>query len=258
MFNNISFICTAGIIAGALIIILLERFFPYVKNQKFIRTGFFNDFFLYTFVQSYVMGFIISLLIRFIDSQTNISRLHIVSSWGIWQQLLFFFVVHDLYIYWFHRWQHNNKYLWRLHEAHHSNKDVDWLAGARSHPLEILIDQTVEFAPMVLMGAAPEVPLIKGTIDALWGMYIHSNIDVHSGWLQYIINGPEMHRWHHADKNEKAYNRNYSTKLAIWDWVFKTQYFPPGEKPKFYGLSQVNFPKNYIKQVLYAFRKFEE
>jgi hypothetical protein len=44
--------------------------------------------------------------------------------------------------------------------------DVDWLSGARSHALEILINQTIEFAPIVLLGAAPEVALIKLTRPA--------------------------------------------------------------------------------------------
>jgi len=70
--------------------------------------------------------------------------------------------------------------------------------------------------------------------------------------------GPEMHRWHHADKNEKAYNKNFGTKFAIWDWIFKTAYFPRNEKPKYYGLSYLDFPKNYFRQILFAFRKFEE
>jgi sterol desaturase/sphingolipid hydroxylase (fatty acid hydroxylase superfamily) len=29
-------------------------------------------------------------------------------------------------------------------------------------------------------------------------MYIHSNLNVKTGKLQRIINGPEMHRWHHS------------------------------------------------------------
>jgi sterol desaturase/sphingolipid hydroxylase (fatty acid hydroxylase superfamily) len=135
---------------------------------------------------------------------------------------------------------------------------VDWLAGSRSHALEIMINQTIEFTPIVLLGAAPEIAVIKGMIDALWGMYIHSNIDVHSGKLQYIINGPEMHRWHHADKDTNAYNKNFGTKFAFWDWIFGTAYFPRNEKPKYYGLSHLNFPKNYFKQLLFAFRKFEK
>ncbi len=76
-----------------------------------------------------------------------------------------------------HRWQHSNKYLWRIHEAHHSPKKVDWLSGSRSHALEILINQTIEFLPIVLLGSPPEVIAYKGVMSAVWGMYIHSNLE---------------------------------------------------------------------------------
>ncbi len=256
--GNIRIICTIGIIAGASVIVLFERLFPYAKNQKFLREGFFNDFVLYTLVQSYILGVVISFIITIIDSNTHLTRLHLVSGWSIPEQLLFFFVVHDFYIYWFHRYQHNSRIFWRIHEAHHSTRDVDWLSGSRSHAIEILINQTIEFAPIVLLGAAPEVAVIKGMIDALWGMYIHSNIDIKTGWLQFVLNGPEMHRWHHADKDAKAYNKNFSTKIALWDWLFGTAYFPQLEKPLIYGLSYLNFPSNYIKQFLFAFRRAKD
>ena len=256
--EQVRFYSIIAIVVCALIIILLERFFPYEKNQKFLREGFVDDFILYTLVQSYALGIVISYIIQFIDGQTNLSRLHIISGWPIWLQILFFLVVHDFYIYWFHRYQHNSKIFWRIHEAHHSNKNIDWLAGSRSHALEILINQTIEFAPIVLLGAAPEVAVIKGLIDAVWGMYIHSNIDIDTGRLQYFINGPEMHRWHHADKDSEAYNTNFSTKLAIWDWMFGTAYFPKDKKPIAYGLSYLNFPKHYFKQLIFAFRRFDE
>ena len=89
-------------------------------------------------------------------------------------------------------------------------------------------------------------------------MYIHSNIDVHSGKLQYLINGPEMHRWHHSEGGLEEINRNFSTKIAVWDWLFGTAYFPKDRKAWKYGLSYLNFPKNYIKQLLFAFRSFKE
>ena len=117
-----------------------------------------------------------------------------------------------------------------------------------------MINQTIEFAPIILLGS-PEIAVMKGTIDTVWGMYIHSNIDVRSGKLQYFINGPEMHRWHHCDRHE-AHNRNFSTKLAIWDWMFKTDYFPPDRKADKYGLSDVEFPEGYFRQFLFAFRSF--
>ena len=153
-----------------------------------------------------------------------------------------------------HRWQHKNKYLWRIHEAHHSPKKVDWLSGSRSHALEILINQTIEFLPIVLLGSPPEVIAYKGVISAVWGMYIHSNINVRTGKLQRIINGPEMHRWHHS--TGKGRNRNFATKLAIWDWIFGTAFLPE-TKPDEYGL-KTSFPKHYFMQTLFAFRTFKK
>jgi sterol desaturase/sphingolipid hydroxylase (fatty acid hydroxylase superfamily) len=151
-----------------------------------------------------------------------------------------------------HRWQHNNKFLWRIHEAHHSPKKVDWLSGSRSHAFEILINQTVEFMPIVLLSASPEVVSYKGIISAVWGMYIHSNLDVHTGSLQHIINGPEMHRLHHTPS--KGRNRNFATKLAIWDWIFGTAWLPQ-EKAQEYGL-KTYVPEGYFRQFVFAFRPF--
>lgn len=250
IFTSAQIYSFAAISACALIIVLLERIFPYNKSQKFFRSGFFDDFVWYNFFQTFLLGLVISLIIEFIDNKTKLSRLELISHWTVIDQLILFIVTHDLYIYFFHRLQHRNKFLWRIHEAHHSPKEVDWLSGGRSHALEILTNQTVEFLPIILLGAAPEVAIYKAAVSAVWGMYIHSNIDVRSGWLQYIINGPEMHRWHHA--LGKGRNRNFSTKLAFWDWIFRTYYLPQNEKAKEYGLKTF-FPSNYFGQFLFAF-----
>lgn len=244
------------IVGTAFAFVGLERLWPYERRQKLFREGFLTDLFWYGFVQSYFLGLLITALIKWMDRTSGLSRLHLVSDWPVPVQLLFFFVTHDFYIYCFHRWQHRNKYLWRIHEAHHSGHDVDWLSGTRSHSLEILINQTIEFAPIALLGAAPEVALMKATMDAVWGMYIHSNLDVRTGWLQRIINGPEMHRWHHATD---VVDINFSTKLAIWDWMFGTAYLPP-QKPTGYGLvGEPGYPINhYVKQHTYAFRRHEK
>lgn len=244
------------IASSAVLFIILERIFPYNSGQKVFRVGFFDDLALYTIAQSYILGIIIfNYIIHFMDNTSGISRLHLFSNTPIWIQLIFFTVTHDFYIYWMHRWQHKNKWLWRIHEAHHSPEKVDWLSGSRSHALEILINQTVEFTPIILLGAPPAVVAYKGLISAVWGMYIHSNLNVKEGWLQLIVNGPEMHRWHHT--TGKGRNRNFSTKLAIWDWIFGTSYFPENEKAYKYGLIS-RFPAHYIAQFFYAFRPFKK
>lgn len=278
-------ICSLIIITlAAVIMILLEKFFPYTKGQKIFREGFFNDIVMYSIVQSYLLGLIIFGILNWVKFNTDLYQYSLIGNWPVWVQVLFFLITHDFYIYWFHRWQHNNKFLWRTHEAHHSPKTVDWLSGARSHSLEILINQTVEFAPIILLGAAPEVAIYKGMISAIWGMFIHSNIDVRLGKLQYFFNGPELHRWHHSDDGGKEFQNNFGTKFAVWDWIFGTVFFPDPEvrKPRQFGLSDTpDYPlskessqkknrvtaaaeiiysdvKSYVKQHAFAFRKFKD
>ncbi len=272
------------IVATAILMVILERMYPYTKGQKIFREGFFNDMILYTIVQSYLLGLIIFGFLNWIKNNTDLYSYSLLDSWPVWLQVLVLVIAHDFYIYWFHRWMHNNKVLWRLHEAHHSPKSVDWLSGSRSHSLEILINQTIEFAPIILLGASPEVAIYKGMISAIWGMFIHCNIDVRLGKLQYFINGPEMHRWHHSDDGGREFQNNYGTKLAMWDWIFGTAFFPDPKvrKPRLYGLSDtpdyplsVEGPEDplrvksymkvmwhdtisYVKQHIFAFRKFRK
>ncbi|MCH7723452.1 MAG: sterol desaturase family protein [Bacteroidetes bacterium] len=250
-YNILRLYAILALILYVIIIVILERMYPY-KEQKLFRKWFWNDFIFYTIFQGIVMGFIIAELIMFIDNHAQLSRLQLVSDWPLGTQLLFFLVTHDLFIFAFHWLMHHNRFLWRFHEAHHSVRDVDWVAGSRSHPFEILINQTVEFAPIVILGAAPEIALLKGLIDGAWGVWIHANINVYTGWIQYVINGPEMHRWHHAS----GYGRiNLATKLAIWDWIFGTAYRPKDKKIEQYGLCYSGYPGGYFRQFVSFFRK---
>jgi sterol desaturase/sphingolipid hydroxylase (fatty acid hydroxylase superfamily) len=252
---KLALISPVVIVCSALLLIVLERRFPYEPKQRLFRDGFFTDLLAYGLLQSYLLGLGISGLITYLDRQSGWSHFRLMSDWPICEQFATFFVTHDFYIYWFHRLQHRSALLWRIHEAHHSVDDVDWLSGTRSHALEICINQTIEFAPIVLLGAAPQVAILKATLDAVWGMYIHSNLDVRAGALQYLLNGPEMHRWHHA-RDLAPPGKNFSTKLAIWDHLFGSAYRPT-HKPTRYGLDEPGYPKlgafAYIAQHVHSF-----
>lgn len=250
-------ITTPILLAAVVLLLVLERKFPYRKGLPFFREGLWVDLVWYTLFQSFLLKILIfDFIIQPLDKRFGWLHNSFLSDWPVWGQVLFFLVTHDFYIYWFHRLQHNSKLLWRTHEAHHSGKQVDWLAGSRSHAVEILINQTIEFAPIILLGANPIVVPIKALIDAVWGMYIHANIDVKSGKLQYIINGPEMHLWHHAD-HEEVYYANFSTKFAFWDWIFGTAYKPADRKPERWGL-YYDFPKDYFLQHVFSVRRLDE
>jgi sterol desaturase/sphingolipid hydroxylase (fatty acid hydroxylase superfamily) len=238
-------------VAGALVVIALERLRPY-DRQRLLRAGLAVDLVGYALVQSAVLSIVIRALVGALDAATGASRLHLVTHWPVAAQLALFIVTHDFYIYWFHRAQHRIPLLWRLHEIHHSAREVDWIAGSRSHALEIVINQTLEVAAMVLLGATPDVMLTKGVISIVSGMWIHANVDLRLGWLSRIFNGPELHRWHHAIDYAPP-GKNYGTKLAVWDYLFGTA-DPRHGKPTGYGLADP-FPTGFLAQQAHAFRR---
>lgn len=254
-------IITSVILIGwAAVIITWERFAPYRKGLPLFREGFWVDLVWYTIIQSYVLKIVIfDFIIEPLRQHLDVSWAWKVGQWPVVAQVLFFFVLHDLYIYLFHRFQHSNKYFWRIHEAHHSGKEVDFLAGSRSHILEIIINQTIEFAPIILLGASPEVIPIKALIDSMYGMFIHANIRVKMGKLKYIFNSPELHLWHHANYKE-VFHANFATKLSLWDYIFGTVYFPdhkPGDRPENWGL-YYDYPKDYFLQHAFSVKRFDE
>jgi sterol desaturase/sphingolipid hydroxylase (fatty acid hydroxylase superfamily) len=245
------------------IIIIWERLSPYRKGLPFFREGFWVDLIWYTLIQSFFLQIVIFHYI--IDP----FRFHFHLDGGVkffrdlplYAQILFFVFTHDLYIYLFHRFQHANKFFWRTHEAHHSGKHVDFLAGSRSHALEIIINQTIEFAPIFIL-CGPEAKFvvpIKAMLDAVFGLFIHANIDIKLGKLKYFFNSPELHQWHHANYQE-VFHANFATKFSVWDHLFSTVYDPghkPGNNPENWGL-YYDFPKDYFMQHAFSVKRFDE
>ncbi|NHA07205.1 sterol desaturase family protein [Mucilaginibacter sp. HC2] len=253
-------ITTTILVLWVIFIITWERVSPYRKGLKFFREGFWIDLVWYTLIQSYFLKILIfDYIIAPIQHHLDWSSFQFVAHWPIAVQVLFFLVTHDLYIYLFHRLQHRSKFLWRTHEAHHSGKEVDFLSGSRSHIIEIIINQTIEFAPIILLGADPAVIPIKALLDAMFGMFIHANVNVKLGKLKYILNTPELHLWHHANYIE-VFHANFATKFSIWDHLFGSAYdpgHPPGNERENWGLGY-EYPRDYFMQHAFSVKRFDE
>jgi len=90
-------------------------------------------------------------------------------------------------------------------------------------------------------------------------MFIHANINVKFGKLKYFLNSPELHLWHHANHID-VFHANFSTKFALWDYMFGTVYdpgHPPGNKPENWGLPY-DYPKDYFLQQAFSVKRFDE
>jgi len=170
-------------------------------------------------------------------------------------QLAIALVIAEFPQYWLHRWQHEHDALWRFHAVHHSAPRLYWLNAARFHPLDLGLLYVVGYVPLVVLGCPPEVVLLFGLFDAVFGMLQHCNIDVRLGPLNRIFSMAEPHRWHHSRTLVEA-NTNYGSNLIIWDLVFGTFFLPADrEPPANIGIAELpDFPTTYLAQIAAPFR----
>ncbi|HEX7969790.1 MAG TPA: sterol desaturase family protein, partial [Stellaceae bacterium] len=99
-----------------------------------------------------------------------------------------------------------------------------------------------------LLGVAPEVLSLYFVFYAVTGFYQHSNCRVRLGPLNWIIAGPELHRWHHSERPEES-NTNYGNKLILWDVIFGTRFLPQDRRVGRLGLLDPSYPTGFLAQV---------
>lgn len=244
-----------GFVILAIIFIPLERLFPVRKGQKIIRKGWFNDvlhFFVNRFLVvagTYAVAIILYILLqKFLNTPFQ----EAINRQPGWLQFLEAFLIAELAFYLIHWLAHTLPWLWKFHAIHHSSEQLDWLASARLHPVEMIIANIWVGLPLALMGFSAETFGFWSVISGFLAILNHSNVKVSFGRLGWIIADPQFHHWHHANQPE-AINKNFSG-LPLLDKLFGTCYYPKGQWAEKYGVNEL-VPLGYWKQLKYPFAK---
>jgi sterol desaturase/sphingolipid hydroxylase (fatty acid hydroxylase superfamily) len=169
-------------------------------------------------------------------------------------QLFLAFFTADLFQYWAHRFFHSYAYFWRFHSIHHSTKNMDWLAGSRTHFVDIFVTRCAAFIPLYVFGFAPLVFNLYILFMAIHAVLIHSNTRINFGFLKYIFVTPQYHHWHHCE-DPKYYGKNFATVFPFIDRMFGTYYLPENVWPEGTGVHEGSYPKGYLKQMVHPFLK---
>lgn len=164
------------------------------------------------------------------------------------------FFVTDLFQYWAHRFFHNHVYLWRFHSVHHSTQHMDWLAGSRTHFVDIFFTRAMTFIPLYIMGFSTSVFNAYIIFIAIHAVLIHANTRINFGVLKYIFTTPQYHHWHHCE-DPAHYGKNFASIFPFIDMIFGTYYLPGNTWPEGTGVHESQYPKGFIKQTLYPFTK---
>jgi sterol desaturase/sphingolipid hydroxylase (fatty acid hydroxylase superfamily) len=155
---------------------------------------------------------------------------------GVWPshlpfvaQVLLVLVPADLAKYWLHRLGHEHPTLWRFHAVHHGPSRVYSLNGFRVHPINHLWNFFFDVTVPIALGAGPMVLAVASVARAMSSLLQHANIALYLGPLNKVFSTPVLHRWHHSTELLEA-NTNYGSMLIIWDVLFGT-YYQPADRP---------------------------
>lgn len=169
-------------------------------------------------------------------------------------ELFLALLVTDIFQYWAHRFFHSHHYLWRFHAIHHSTENMDWLAGSRTHFIDIFFTRSISYIPLYVLGFSTLTFNVYIVFIAIHAVFIHANTGIKFGFLKYIITTPQYHHWHHCVESEH-YGNNFAVVFPFIDKIFGTYYLPGDTWPKGTGLVDGSFPKGFMKQLAYPFTK---
>ena len=165
----------------------------------------------------------------------------LMPAWGV---LLMHMLVLDLWLYWWHRWNHTLPFLWRFHSVHHRDDALDTTTAFRFHVGEVFL---AAFPRCVIIWALgiplSHVILYEGFV-ALHSAFHHANIRLPKKLepiLRPVFITPTMH-WVHHNPRRADTDSNYGATLSLWDIVFKsynTKPAPPDQPMGIDGFTSV-------------------
>lgn len=147
-----------------------------------------------------------------------------VVSLPIWLEFVVAIIVLDFAIYVQHVASHKIPVLWRLHQVHHSDVDIDVTTAIRFHPIEIALSMLYKIVLVFLLGPAAVAVVAFEVLLNGCAMFNHANVALPK-WLDSILRTflvtPDMHRVHHSIIHRET-DSNYGFSLSIWDKMFRT------------------------------------
>jgi sterol desaturase/sphingolipid hydroxylase (fatty acid hydroxylase superfamily) len=241
--------------------------FPWRKNQPAIREHFWLDVF-YLFWNYFLFSMIAYNALSMVGVQlfndflalfgvTNIMAIHVGALPG-WLQLVLIFVLRDFMQWAIHRMYHHVNWMWEFHKVHHSTEQMGFAALLRYHWMENILYRSLEYIPLAMIGFGISDFFIVHIFTLVVGQLGHANLKINLGPFKYLLNGPQMHLWHHAKEMPATHPNgfNYGITLSIWDFIFKTNYWPSDDENLPVGLpAGENFPTDFFGQMARPFQR---
>ncbi|MPZ78785.1 MAG: sterol desaturase family protein [Deltaproteobacteria bacterium] len=157
------------------------------------------------------------------SSENSFSLLHVVRL-PFAAEFVLGFLLMDLTFYYWHRANHSFPLLWRFHNVHHVDPDLDVSTSFRFHFGEVLYSLGFRALQVYLLGISVLTYLVYELVFQCATLFHHSNvrlpIKLERG-INKIIVTPRMHGIHHSIVKDET-NSNYSVIFGWWDLLHGT------------------------------------
>ena len=240
-----------------IVFVPLERLWPRHPEQSTFRPEWTTDafYFVATHLPAQLTTFAILLPATMASKWLAIpSLMETVGSLPFLVQFPLAIVVADLSQYAIHRAFHKIPALWRFHAIHHSIKTMDWVAGSRSHFVDILVTRGLILIPMTLLGFSPIVMGAYLIFVAFHATFSHTDFRPRTRWLEPYFVTCRYHHWHHAADPDAA-DVNFAIHFPSIDRLFGTYHLPKDAWPERYGLIGSSVPNGFFRQFVAPFKR---
>lgn len=247
----------------------IEYSFPADKRQPLLSTGFKQDsvYFVWSLIfRVFFLGIFSAALYSFGNNYLSFIRIDFLVNLPAPTQIIIVILCSD-FMGWFTHWlRHKIRPLWFFHAVHHSQRELNYFAGSRFHPIDSITARLIRFIPFFALQFDLAVPVyVAWNIFHGWQSRLyHSNIKASLGVVSYILVTPQYHRIHHSILPEHQ-DRNFGVAFSFWDHLFGTAYHEQDQYPDT-GITDPMFPSEngaddrnrvitFLAQLLYPFRK---
>jgi sterol desaturase/sphingolipid hydroxylase (fatty acid hydroxylase superfamily) len=141
-----------------------------------------------------------------------------------WLELALSFLLMDLAFYYWHLANHRAPFLWRFHNVHHTDPELDVSTAFRFHFGEIALSSGFNIIQISLIGISPWGFAIYQLAFQAEVLFHHSNLRLpirFERFLNKLVVTPRMHGIHHSQVHREN-NSNFGTVFPWWDRLHRT------------------------------------
>jgi sterol desaturase/sphingolipid hydroxylase (fatty acid hydroxylase superfamily) len=210
------------------VILVVERLRPAQRRPLFAR-GHKQDM-LYTLLNvTLVVPLMTALTLSFVEVVRRAFPWIVLPHMGMFPRWLIIgviFVAMDGLNWFVHLANHRVRVLWRFHELHHSQEDLNALTVFRTHPF-LHVSYLLALVPGVVLLANGAVTTSILIAYGVFVAFAHSNTNLGFGPLRRLFVSPNYHRIHHRLNGAQDVNLGFA--LSIWDQLAHRAVFPDAQ-----------------------------